>query len=200
MPLRFTLVTAARCGPLLDERFDDGRPLDSVGLHEAGQAAERLYDLGLPGAPQRYCSPSPRARQTGAVLGIAPLAQPALRDCDMGRWAGGRLDQVMAREPEAVDSWLADPRRAPYGGEPLTTFIARVGHWMDTRTGDEPGGPVAGDRGPGIVAVVDPGVARAAVVYSLGVPPQVFWRLDPQPMSLLRIAGERGSWTVRFQP
>jgi broad specificity phosphatase PhoE len=198
MSLRFTLVTAARCGSLLDERFDDGRPLDAVGLREAEQAVGRLRALA--GAPQRYCSPSPRARQTGAVLGLAPLAQPALRDCDMGRWAGGRLDQVMAREPQAVASWLADPRRAPYGGEPLTEFIARVGDWLDTRTGDEYArtGDGPDDQGPGIVAVADPGVLRAAVVYALGVPPQAFWRLEPQPLSLVRIAGERGAWTVRF--
>jgi broad specificity phosphatase PhoE len=191
MTLRFTLVTAARCGSLLDERFDDGRPLDAVGLREAEYAAGRL--VGLAAAAFRYCSPSPRARQTGAVLGLSPLAQPALRDCDMGRWAGGRLDQVMAREPAAVAAWLADPRRAPYGGEPLTDFISRVGRWLDTRPPD-----AAADGG--VVAIADPGVVRAALVYALAAPPQTFWRFDPQPLSVARITGDPRSWAVTFDP
>ena len=68
----------------------------------------------------------------------------------------------MAREPAAVDTWLADPRAAPHGGESLLAFISRIGGWLDTRPAED----VAA-----IVAVAEPAVVRAALVYALKAPP-----------------------------
>lgn len=178
------MVAAARCSTLLDERFDDDRPLDAGAWHEAERAAPRLRHLSA--ADLRYCSPSLRSRQSGDVLGLAPLVQPGLRDCDMGRWRGRRLDEVMAAEPAAVDGWLTNPVVTPHGGESLLGFVARVGGWLDTRPGD----------GASIVAVADPGVVRAAVVYALNAPPTTFWRIDVQPFSQVAIVGQAGSWTL----
>lgn len=125
MSVRVSLVAAARSSSLLAERFDDDRPLDQAGWHEVQLAAQALVPLGA--AELRYCSPTARSRATGEALGYAPMAQPALRDCDMGRWRGLTLSDVAAREPAAVDAWLADPRSAPHGGEPLLAFITRIG-------------------------------------------------------------------------
>lgn len=86
MHVRVSLVAAARGTPLLAERFDDDRPLDGAGWRAVESAARGLVPLGA--AELRYCSPTPRSRATGQALGYAPLAQPALRDCDMGRWRG----------------------------------------------------------------------------------------------------------------
>jgi broad specificity phosphatase PhoE len=110
MHVRVTLVAAARSSSLLAERFDDDRPLDQAGWGEVQRVAHAL--LPLAAAELRYCSPTPRSRATGDGLGLTPLAQPALRDCDMGRWRGLTLGEAMAREPEAVDAWLADPYSA----------------------------------------------------------------------------------------
>nr|CAA78841.1 hypothetical protein [Streptomyces anulatus] len=107
MTLRVFLVAAARSSSRLAERFDDDRPLDQAGWHEVQLVAHTLVPLG---ADVRYCSPTPRSRATGDALGFAPMAQPALRDWDMGRWRGVTLGEVTAREPAAVDHWLADPR------------------------------------------------------------------------------------------
>lgn len=131
MTSRVSLVAAARSSTLLGERFDDDRPLDHTGLYEIRLAAPALMQLAT--AELRYCSPTPRSRATGDALGFAPLVQPALRDCDMGRWRGCTLADVTACEPAAVDAWLADPRSAPHGGEPLLAFISRIGGWLDTR-------------------------------------------------------------------
>ena len=90
-------------------------------------AARRPCLVPLAAAELRYCSPTPRSRATGDALGYAPLAQPALRDCDMGRWRGLTLGEAMAREPAAVDAWLADPCSAPHGGESLLAFITAGG-------------------------------------------------------------------------
>ncbi|MYT60804.1 histidine phosphatase family protein, partial [Streptomyces sp. SID7834] len=106
MSVRVSLVAAARSSALLAERFDDDRPLDHEGWREIHLVAHTLVPLG--GAELRYCSPTPRSRATGDALGFAPLVQPALRDCDMGRWRGLTLSEVAAREPAGVDAWLAD--------------------------------------------------------------------------------------------
>ncbi|MEV0601595.1 histidine phosphatase family protein [Streptomyces sp. NPDC050315] len=185
MTVRLTLVAAGRSSSLLEARFDDDRPLDAMGWHEVERAAPALSPLAA--AELRYCSPSARSRETGELLGLTPLVQPALRDCDMGRWRGRTLRDVAAAEPQAVDAWLADPRTAPHGGESLLAFIIRVGNWLDTR-------PV-GDGGSAL-AVADPGVIRAALIYALKVPPHAYWRLDVLPLSVTALHGHPGSWTL----
>ncbi|MFC5216013.1 histidine phosphatase family protein [Streptomyces coerulescens] len=187
MSLRVTFVAAARSSPLLAERFQDDRPLDQAGWEEVQVAAHDL--LPLAAAELRYCSPTPRSRATGDALGYAPLVQLALRDCDMGRWRGFTLGEAMAREPDAVDRWLADPRSTPHGGESLLAFIGRVGGWLDTRPVDD------GDR---IVAVAEPSVIRAALVYVLKAPPSTYWNIDVRPLSATSVTGRAGRWHLRF--
>ena len=187
MQLRVTFLAAARSAPLLAERFEDDRPLDQAGWEEVQRVAHELIPLAA--AELRYCSPTPRSRATGDALGYAPLVQLALRDCDMGRWRGLTLGEAMAREPQAVDAWLADPRSAPHGGESLLTFIGRVGEWLDTRPVDD------GDR---IVAVAEPSVVRAALVYALKAPPATYWNLDVRPLSTTTVMGRAGRWNLRF--
>jgi len=187
MALRVTFVAAARSSPLLAERFEDDRPLDQAGWDEVQRSAQEL--LPLSAAELRYCSPTPRSRATGDALGYAPLVQLALRDCDMGRWRGLTLGEAMAREPEAVDAWLADPSGTPHGGESLLSFITRVGGWLDTR-------PV--EDGGRIVAVAEPSVVRAALVYALKAPPSTYWNIDVRPLSTTTLTGHARRWNLRF--
>ncbi|MER6012587.1 histidine phosphatase family protein [Streptomyces bluensis] len=188
MHLRVTFVAAARSASLLTERFEDDRPLDQAGWDEVQRAAHEL--LPLAAAELRYCSPTPRSRATGDALGYAPLVQPALRDCDMGRWRGFTLGEAMAREPEAVDAWLADPRATPHGGESLHAFITRVGGWLDTRPIDDDGR---------VVAVTEPSVVRAAIVYALKAPPATYWNIDVRPLSTATLTGRSGRWNLRLE-
>ncbi|ALC24272.1 histidine phosphatase family protein [Streptomyces pristinaespiralis] len=188
MSVRVTLIAAARSSSLLTERFDDDRPLDQAGWHEVQLAAHALVPLSA--AELRYCSPTPRSRATGEALGFAPLAQPALRDCDMGRWRGYTLAEVTAREPAAVDAWLCDPRSAPHGGEPLLAFISRIGGWLDTRPADD---------GGSIVAVAEPAVVRAAFVYALRAHPSMYWNVDVRPLSTVTLTGVPGRWSLRLE-
>ncbi|MGW0854961.1 histidine phosphatase family protein [Streptomyces sp. NPDC002690] len=188
MSVRVSLVAAARSSSLLAERFDDDRPLDHAGWHEVQLVAHTLVPLGA--ADLRYCAPSPRSRATGDALGYAPMAQPDLRDCDMGRWRGMTLAEVAAREPAAVDAWLADPRSAPHGGEPLLGFIARIGHWLDTRPCD----------GGSIVAVAEPPAVRAILVYALKAPPSAYWNIDVRPLAAVTLVGQPGRWSLSLEP
>ncbi|MGW2636815.1 histidine phosphatase family protein [Streptomyces sp. NPDC001348] len=187
MQIRVTFVAAVRSAPLLAERFQDDRPLDQAGWDEVQRVVPEL--LPLAAAELRYCSPTPRSRATGDALGYAPLAQLALRDCDMGRWRGLTLGEAMAREPGAVDAWLADPRSTPHGGESLLEFISRVGGWLDTRPADD---------GGRIVAVAEPSVIRAALVYALKAPPSTYWNIDVRPLSAISVIGRAGRWNLRF--
>ncbi|MER6995871.1 histidine phosphatase family protein [Streptomyces sp. NPDC000410] len=188
MSVRVTLVAAARSSSRLAERFDDDRPLDQAGWHEVQRAAHALVPLG--GAELRYCSPTARSRATADALGYAPLAQPALSDCDMGRWRGFTLAEVAASEPGAVDAWLADPRSAPHGGEPLLAFISRIGGWLDTRPADD---------GSTVLAVAEPAVVRAALVYALKAPPSTYWNVDVRPLSTIVLTGRAGRWSLRLE-
>ncbi|MDH6629324.1 broad specificity phosphatase PhoE [Streptomyces sp. LBL] len=187
MPLRVTFVAAARSSPLLAERFEDDRPLDQAGWDEVQRVAHDLIPLAA--AELRYCSPTPRSRVTGEALGYAPLVQLALRDCDMGRWRQLTLGEAMAREPAAVDAWLADPRAVPHGGESLAAFISRVGDWLDTRPFED---------GGRIVAVAEPSVIRAALVHVLRAPPSTYWNIDVRPLSTTAVTGRAGRWNLRF--
>jgi broad specificity phosphatase PhoE len=188
MALRLTLLACSRSSSVLDVRFGDGRSLDAAGWHEVKRAGPALSHLAA--AELRYCSPSVRCRETGLSLGLAPLAQPALRDCDMGRWRGRTLQEVTAREPRAVDTWLSDPRSAPHGGESLLNFIQRVGRWLDTRPGD---------GGGWVVAVTEPGVMRAALCYVLKAPPQTYWHIDANPLAVVTLSGRAGDWSLKLQ-
>lgn len=183
MHIRVTLLAAARSSSVLDVRFDEDRPLDSAGWLEVRRMAPEFARLG--GAQLRYCSPTVRCRETSKALGLSTVAQPALRDCDMGRWRGRTLREVAVREPDAVDAWLADPCAAPHGGESLLAFISRVGSWLDTR-------PVEGDDW--VVAVAEPSVVRAALCYVLRVPTHTYWRIDAQPLSAVVFSGRAGEW------
>ncbi|MFE1953075.1 MULTISPECIES: histidine phosphatase family protein [Streptomyces] len=187
MQLSVTLLAAARSSSLLAERFDDDRPLDEAGWYEVQRVGPVLGALAA--AELRYCSPTPRSRATGDALGLAPLVQPALRDCDMGRWRGRTLGEVTAVEPAAVDHWLRDPRSAPHGGEPLLAFISRVGTWLDTRPADD---------GTRMVAIAEPSVVRAALVYALKAPPSTYWNIDVRPLSTATVSGQPGRWSLRL--
>ncbi|MFG2585217.1 histidine phosphatase family protein [Streptomyces malaysiensis] len=186
MTFRLTLVAAGRSSARLGERFGDDRPLDPEGRLAAERAAPGL--LPLAAAELRYCSPSTRSRETGDALGFTPLVQLALRDCDMGRWAGRSLADVMAREPTAVDAWLGDPRSAPHGGESLHAFIRRIGGWLDTRPAEDHAK---------MVAIADPGVVRAALMYAIKAPPHCYWNIDIRPLSTVTLTGRPGEWRLR---
>ncbi|RVU25322.1 phosphoglycerate mutase family protein [Streptomyces antnestii] len=200
MSVRVTLLAAARSASLLAERFDDDRPLDHTGWHEVQLASPGLVPLAA--AELRYCAPTARSRGTAEALGLAPLAQVALRDCDMGRWRGRTLAEVTAVEPGAVDAWLRDPRSAPHGGESLLAFISRVGDWLDTRPRalglDRPGQAPSPDGTARVVAVAEPAVVRAALVYALKAPPSTYWNLDVRPLSTAVLSGHAGRWSVRL--
>lgn len=185
MAVRVMLVSPAMNSALREARFAGASPLDDSGLRQARAAAGTL-----PAADRTVHGPSLRCARTADALGMRSTAETTACDWELGRWAGARLDEVSASEPEAVAAWLADPAAAPHGGESLLDLCARVGAWLDSLDLD-------GD-GPGrVLAVVEPAVVRAAVVRALELPPPAFWRIDVAPLALTELSGRAGRWNLR---
>lgn len=183
MTVRVMLISPAMNAALREARFAGDAPLDDSGIRQTRSAA-----ASVPAADRARHGPSRRCTLTADALGLRSAVDNALRDWELGRWTGARLDEVGAREPEAVAAWLADPSATPHGGESLLDLCARAGAWLDAPH----------TRGDGrVLAVAEPSVVRAAVVHALALPPQAFWRLDVAPLTLTELSGRSGRWNLR---
>ncbi|MGW7265291.1 histidine phosphatase family protein [Streptomyces sp. NPDC054842] len=182
MTTRVTLISAASSRALREARFDDGCPAEEAGLRLARAAAGTL-----PSGGERWVSPSARCRDTAGALGLDAVEVAGLAGLDVGRWRGATLDEVGAREPDAVVRWLADPESAPHGGESVRDLCDRVAGRL---------GAAALLSGR-VLAVVEPEVVRAAVVRALGVPETAFWRIDVPPLTATELSGRADRWNVR---
>ncbi|MGW0865164.1 histidine phosphatase family protein [Streptomyces sp. NPDC002611] len=183
MTSRVTLITPAMNASLRQARFDDGASIDAGGAQRAGAAGEFL-----PAAARVLVSPSVRCRETAAALGLDGAEAEELAGLDVGRWRGAVLDEVAAREPEAVARWLGDPASAPHGGESVEDVRARVARWLEA----------CRDVDGRTLAVVEPDVVRAVVVQVLGAPSSAFWRLDVPPLTATTVSGRGGRWNLRL--
>jgi broad specificity phosphatase PhoE len=162
-------------------RFPDDEPLET-------SAAQALQ--GLSGRLRSYAhvltAPARAARETAQALGVDAKVEPALGDCDYGRWHGLASKDVAEREPDAFAAWLGDPTAAPHGGESVAALIERVGAWLAqslTREG-------------ATLAVTHGSVVRAAIVDALGAGPSAFARIDVAPLSLARLSGDGQRWNL----
>jgi broad specificity phosphatase PhoE len=147
--------------------------------------AERLRPFPRRRGPV-LTSPARRAHETAAALGLDATPDEALRDLDLGRWSGRRLEAVEAEEPAALAAWLTDPEAAPHGGETILALAARAAAWLD-RIGESEGT---------ITAITHPAVIRVAILHTLGAPMGGFWRIDVAPLSFTEIHGRAGRWTL----
>ncbi|MEH1057383.1 histidine phosphatase family protein [Micromonospora sp. CPCC 206171] len=164
----------------------------NVDLDEGGRRAALALANQSPahkGESRCVSSPAAAAVQTAMAWGLRPTIETAIADCDYGDWTGRTLDEVAAAHPNDLQEWLTDPDAAPHGGENLTAFIDRVGHWLHAQTA----------RCERITAITHAAVVRAAVINVLQAPPTAFWQLDVAPLSILHLgAGNRG-WRVHVK-
>jgi len=181
---RITLISPAMNRSLRETRFDDGSPLDPSGAARAESVAGSLQTAG-----RVLVSPTARCRETASTLGLTAVAEPELAGLDMGRWRGLTLDEVMAREPDAVMSWLSDPDAAPHGGESVRALCERAARWLEAAA--------AGFEGR-TLAVVEQEFVRALAVTVLGAPGPAFWRLDVPPLTATDLSGRSGRWNLRL--
>jgi broad specificity phosphatase PhoE len=181
MTARLIFICHASTDAVRQSAFPADEPLDGIGKREATALAG-----SVPHADRIWASPELRTRQTAQALGLNAVVEPALRDCDYGRWSGQSFDDVSAREPDAVAIWLRDPAAAPHDGESLLAFMQRVATWL---------GGQLNQRHQSIV-ITHAAVIRAAIVHAIAATPQSFWRIDIAPLSYTRLSGNEGRWNL----
>ena len=181
MTTRIRLLCHASTSAVRTSTFPADEELDTPGRQKLSGLSHHLQHRD-----RCFTSPTRRATQTAAALGLEATIEPMLRDCDYGRWTGRSFDEVQAQEPEALADWIKDPSAAPHGGEFVVAVIARVSAWLDTQL-TIPGA---------VLAVTHASVIRAAIVCALKAEPRSFWHIDIAPLSLTQLSGNGGRWTL----
>lgn len=181
MTTRLKLLCHASTAAVRASAFPADEPLDAQGHQKLAAFPQHVLR-----SDRCLTSPALRASQTAETLGLVATIEPALRDCDYGRWTGRALEEVQAQDPQGIVAWLGNPEAAPHGGESVVALIARVSTWLDAQKGT-----------PGtVVAVTHASVIRAAIVSALEAEPRSFWHIDVAPLSLTRLSSHHGRWTL----
>jgi broad specificity phosphatase PhoE len=164
-------------------RFPADEPLEEVAAEMARLLVPRLGTID-----RLWTSPALCARQTAQVLQPDAGIEDAFRECDYGRWRGLRIGEIHDAEPENLARWMTDFSATPHGGEPLAAVFERVGGWMDAHIAD------AGHS----AVIAHSSVIRAAALHALGAPPEAFWRIDVEPLSVTEMTSDGRRWQLRF--
>jgi broad specificity phosphatase PhoE len=145
--------------------------LNTTGAAQARAAARRLRARGGIGAV--VSSPLRRALQTAevaaAALDLPMLVDEDLRETDFGAWEGLTFAEALARWPDLVAAWLADPSVAPPGGESFAATERRVQQARDRLLARAPGGTIL------VVSHVTP--IKTLVRLALQAPPVALHRM-----------------------
>ncbi|WP_449433956.1 histidine phosphatase family protein [Pseudomonas putida] len=157
-------------------------------LHHPEDGVLPMGDQPLTSAPtvRTLTAPERRAGETAAWLSSQAQIEPALADCDLGRWQGLALKQLQAEQPQELAQWLGDPYSAPHGGESFVALRERMQTWLTTF--ETPGE---------WLAVTHPMVIRALLMNVLGSPVASFHHIDVLPLSRLELSWS-GHWRLRI--
>jgi broad specificity phosphatase PhoE len=138
--------------------------LNAAGRDQATRLARRLAETGTR-FDRLYSSDLRRAWETaepiGAALELRPIAAPALREIDLGVWAGKTRAEIARAFPQ---DWARlqtgeDFRRG--GGETFAVFQRRVLNWLEGVARDRPGRTIC--------AVTHGGCVRAILLHALSL-------------------------------
>ena len=161
--------------------------LSELGRQHAGMIAKWFADVRLDAI---YASPMVRALETAATLAadrdmVIEKVQ-GLREIDFGAWEGLTHGEILERDPDNFNRWLADPETQPIPeGELWSSFDARVRQAF--------AGVTAKHAGEAIAIVSHGGPIKVIVGQVLGIPAANYWQvyLDKGSVSAL-IMDERG--------
>lgn len=159
-----------------------GLHLSPTGVAQAEKVARRLAPLPIAAI---HCSPLERTVETAAPtagrLGLTPVLDDGLLECDFGAWTGRKLADL-AKLPEwrTVQS---DPASFTFpGGEGFVAMQQRVVAALDRIAAEHPNGIVA------CFSHADP--IKAALAHALGTGLDAFQRLWVNPASVSAISWE----------
>ncbi len=180
--MRLIMLCAAAPPGLRRGIFPCDEPLDALGLNEIALRAP-----SLPSTETVWTSPTPCATQTASALGWHATAVEALRECSYGMWAGHKLRDIEAADPQAYAAWLDDPAAAPHGGESIDALAARVKEWLDSW---KPAGAMTA------LAVAPASAIRAALLHARGAASSSYKRIDIAPLTLTAFERNNDGWTA----
>ena len=166
-----------------------GIDLSRDGREQAEQLAQRLEGVQLHAI---YCSPIDRTVQTHEPLaarqGLTSTVSEALVEIDYGDWTGRTLDELAAMDEWQRWNSFRSGTRVP-NGESMLEIQARVVAEMQRLAA------VHVDQNVALVSHGD--VIKAALAYALGVPLDLFQRIEisPASVSVLQLA-HYGPWVL----
>ncbi len=166
-----------------------GVSLSPDGQAQAARLAERVSHLPIKAI---YCSPIDRVRQTAQPvadrLGLPVRVNDTLAEIDYGEWTGRTLDELRPLPHWQRWNSFRSGTRVP-GGESMLDIQSRVVAEMLRLRDHHPGE---------CVAVFSHGdVIKAAVAYFLGVPLDLFMRIEIGLASISVVAvAEYGPWVL----
>ncbi|ALI04892.1 histidine phosphatase family protein [Pseudomonas sp. FW306-02-F02-AA] len=181
---RLTLICHARTAAQKLARFAEDESVDMDWQNAKGSLAKRFKR-----APRLLSAPEARTRETAALFGADMEIVPALRDCDLGRWKGLRINDLQRDEPELLHAWLSDSTSAAHGGESVAQLCERTAAWLETLV-NQPGH---------LLAVTHPFVIRAALMHVMQCPPALFNAIDVEPLAAVELR-YNGRWRLRLTP
>ncbi len=169
-----------------------------VALSSSGfLAIQRLAAQWQGEAPRfLFSSDLRRAQQSAQVFAARfatePLADPRLREIDLGEWDGRRWDTIAvqdaARYRHWADNWLI--QEAP-GGESFSDVIRRTGAWLAALLGS------TGDNDC-VLTMAHAGSIRALLCHALGLPPARAFALKVDHARASRIRYRLGQFEVSY--
>lgn len=183
MKARLTWISHGATASNRAATFPADEPLEDKAVRRTAGLAPQVR-----GADRVWISPARRAGQTAEILGLDGTVDAALRDCDYGRWTGKTIAAIHAEDPDGLAAWMGSFEAAPHGGESLSRLLARVGGFLDARRGD------AGHA----VIITHASVIRAGLLHVLQAPPQAFWTIDVEPLSVTEFSGDGRRWVLRL--
>ena len=147
-PTRFVLVRHGATEHTAAGRYS-GRgevALSAAGAVQAAAVAARIATEFGPVAAVAT-SPLRRCRDTAEPIvaacgGLAAAVEPALAECDFGRWEGLTFAATASAWPAEHAAWLASTAVAPPGGESFDAVAARVGRFVENARREHPGANV----------------------------------------------------------
>ena len=156
-----------------------GRSDAALTEHGRAQAERLAKTLAGLGVERVLTSPLRRARDTAAPIAAAcdrtVEVDERLVEIDYGEWEGSPFGDL---DPAVVTRWRREGSFAPPGGESLEVVAGRVAgfcqEWLDDRF---------------VVAVSHVSPIKAAVTWTLRVPPELAWRMRLDVASITRIGG-----------
>lgn len=142
--------------------------LPNVSLTDEGRRQAHAAAVALSAVPLSavISSPLERARETAEIIArgwdLPVLEDPRLKDTDVPRWAGQKLDDVNRQDP-AWKSFLDNPTQPPEGVESFTSVQARCVAAIEEVLAD----PTLGNY---IVVVAHADVVKLIVAHYTNVP------------------------------